>query len=67
MSGWSDVYEKKYGIFIKQIEGEISNDDGFRPFSSGAYTLQWKNDDTVIINYSFGSGDVWKTEEINFK
>ncbi|CAM2077050.1 MAG: hypothetical protein NSGCLCUN01_01238 [uncultured Clostridium sp.] len=67
LSGWSDVYEKKYGIFIKQIEGEISNDDGFRPFSSGAYTLQWKNDDTVIIGYSFGSGDVWKTEEINFK
>ena len=67
LSGWSDVYEKKYGIFIKQIEGEISNDDGFRPFSSGAYTLQWKSDDTVIINYSFDSGDVWKTEEINFK
>ena len=29
--------------------------------------IHWKNDDTVIINYSFGSGDVWKTEEINFK
>ncbi len=67
LSGWSDVYERKYGIFIKQIDGMISNDDGFRPFSSEAYTLQWKDDNTVIINYSFGSADLWKTEVIKFK
>ncbi|WP_297713096.1 hypothetical protein [Clostridium sp.] len=67
LSGWSDVYEKKYGIFIKQIEGEISNDDGFRPFSNEAYKLQWINENTVIINYSFGLGGGWESEVINFK
>lgn len=67
LSGWSDVYEKKYGIFIKQIDGEISTDDGFRPFSNETYKLQWSNENTVIVNYSFGSEEVWKSEVINFK
>lgn len=67
LSGWSDVYEKKYGIFIKQIDGEISTDDGFRPFSNEAYKLQWIDENTVIVNYSFGSEGVWKSEVINFK
>lgn len=67
LSGWCDVYEKRYGIFIKKIDGVISTDDGFRPFSNNLYTLQWKDEDTAVINYSFGSGDVWKTEVIRFK
>lgn len=67
LSGWSDVYEKKHGIFIKQIDGVISTDDGFRPFSNDSYKLQWKDEDTAIINYSFGSEDVWKMEIIRFK
>ena len=67
LSAWSDVYEKKYGIFIKQIDGEISTDDGLRSFLNKTYKLQWSNENTVIVNYRFGSEEVWKSEVINFK
>lgn len=58
---------KKYGIFIEQIDGVICTDDGFSPFSNDSYKLHWKGEDTSIINYSFGSEDIWKTEIIRFK
>ncbi len=67
LSGFSDFYEKKYGIFIKQIDSGISTDDGFRPFSNESYKLQWINEETVKISYAFGNGEVWKSKIINVR
>ncbi|VYT71616.1 hypothetical protein [Clostridium tertium] len=67
LSGRSYFYEKKFGIFIKSLSKEISTDDGFRPFSTDSYRLTWKDEDTVKIEYDFGSAGIWKNERIDFK
>lgn len=67
LSGRSYFYEKKFGIFIKFLNKEISTDDGFRPFSTNSYQLIWEDRDTAKIDYDFGSSGVWKSEIINFK
>ena len=56
LSGWCNLYERKAGIFIKKLEGQILTDDGFGPFSSNRYELTWIDNDTVEISYDFGSG-----------
>lgn len=64
LSGGSNFYERKYGIFIKYTGDSILTDDGFRPFSNNAYNLKWTNDSTAQLNYDFGSGGYWSSEKI---
>ncbi len=58
LSGWSNFYEKKGFIFIKELKEHIYTDDGFRPFSSNAYKLKWLDDNSVELNYDIGSGSI---------
>jgi len=66
-SGSSSFYERKYVIFIKPINGYITTDDGFRPFSCDAFTLKWLDENSVQLDYSYGSNFITKTEIIRFK
>ena len=47
LSGNSNFYERKFGIFIKSLNKSISTDDGFRPFSNSKYRIEWVDDNTV--------------------
>lgn len=68
LSGNSIFYVKKYGIFIKDINQSISTDDGFRPFSTNHYSIEWADDSTAIIRYDFGNGyGEWFTTTVNLK
>lgn len=67
LSGRSHFYQKRFGIFIKSLNKEISTNNGFRPFSTNSYQLICEDKDTVRIYYDFGSSGIWKSETINFK
>ena len=64
LSGNSNFYERKFGIFIKSLNKSISTDDGFRPFSNDQYRIEWIDDTTVKLEYDFGSNGIWKSETI---
>ena len=63
--GGSNFYQKKYIIFMESIGGSISTDDGYRPFSHNQYNIKWVDENTVEINYDFGSGGIWEKEVIH--
>ncbi|WP_010238448.1 hypothetical protein [Clostridium arbusti] len=67
LSGGSSFYERKYRIFMKPIKEGITTDDGYRPFSSGEFTVKWLSKNKVQLDYKYGSmiNDIWKTEIIN--
>lgn len=65
--GRSNFYEKKFGIFIKKLNCEITTDDGFRPFSNEAYEIEWIDENIVNVRYDFGNEGVWKNEIIKFE
>ena len=67
LSGISTFYEKKFGVFIKPLDIEINIDDGFRPFSTDSYEINWIDEDTVNVRYNYGNEDVWKSEIIKLK
>lgn len=67
LSGVSTFYEKKSDVFIKSLDVEIDTDDGFRPFSSDSYEIDWINENTVNIKYDYGSSFGWKSEIISLK
>ncbi|MDU6294859.1 hypothetical protein [Clostridium celatum] len=67
LSGISTFYEKKFGVFIKPLDIEINIDDGFRPFSTDSYEINWIDEDTVNVRYNYGNEDVWKSEVIKLK
>lgn len=64
LMGQSEFYERKYNIFLKDLNKTITTDDGFRPFSRNAYKLQWIDKYTVKIEYDFGNGGSWHNEKI---
>ena len=55
LSGWSNFYEKKGIFFIKNIKKQITTDDGYKPFSDGNYDVNWINENSVKINYDYGT------------
>lgn len=66
--GNSTFYVRKYGIFIKDINQSIGTDDGFRPFSTNQYSIEWIDDYNAVINYDFGgSGSQWFTTTVKLK
>ena len=58
---------KKFGVFIKPLDIEINTDDGFRPFSTDSYEINWIDEDAVNVRYNYGNEDVWKSEIITLK
>ncbi|MEK4221646.1 hypothetical protein N1I86_06195 [Bacillus sp. FSL W8-0116] len=40
------------GLFLTYL-ADIHTDDGYKPFSNGAYKLIWISDDRLIIHYAF--------------
>lgn len=67
LSGWSNFFIKENGLFARKLKAYILTDDGYRPFESGNYSLTWLDQDTVKIEYGFGSGNIIKTETIKMK
>lgn len=67
LSGETNFYERKHGIFIKYTGKEIGTDDGYRPFSNNQYEIVWQDNSTVCINYDFGSGGSWRSEVVKLK
>lgn len=67
LSGETNFYERKYGIFIKYTGKSIGTDDGYRPFSNNEYGVVWNDNTTVCINYNFGSNGIWKSEVVKLK
>ncbi|MCR1949859.1 hypothetical protein NSA50_02145 [Clostridium sp. DSM 100503] len=65
LSGYSNFYERKFGIFIKSLNECISTDDGFRPFSNNQYKITWVDNNTIKLEYDFGSLGIWKVEFID--
>lgn len=66
LAGNISFYERKYGIFIKPLNKYIRTDDGYRPFSNNAVTLKWLDENSVQLDYKFGSEGITKTEIIRF-
>lgn len=66
LAGYSKFYERKYLIFIKKLDQSISTDDGYKPFSSNDYKLEWIGNNSVKITYGFGSMGIKKNETIKF-
>ncbi len=64
--GWSKVYQKINSNIICGLNGNISTDDGYRPFSNNDYAIEWSIN-SVKITYGFGSEDIQKSEIINLK
>ncbi len=66
LGGWSNVYKKVNSIIICRLDGNISTDDGYRPFSNNDYILEWSID-SVKITYGFGNENIQKSEVISLK
>lgn len=66
LGGWSNVYQKINSNIICRLNGNISTDDGYRPFSNNDFNLEWSIN-SVNITYGFGSGNVRKSEVIKLK
>lgn len=67
LSGETNFYERKHGIFIKYTGKSIGTDDGYRPFSNNQYEIVWQDSSTACINYDFGSAGIWKKEIVKLK
>ncbi|WP_460294095.1 hypothetical protein [Clostridium tertium] len=65
LSGHSNFYERKFGLFIKALNKGVSTDDGFRPFSNNQYKITWVDNNSVKLEYDFGSSGIWKVEFID--
>ncbi|WP_297430463.1 hypothetical protein [Clostridium sp.] len=63
-SGQSYFYERKYGIFIKRINGQINYKVG--PFSTGTATIKWIDENKVQLDYIYNTKGIQKTEIIKF-
>jgi hypothetical protein len=66
MSGWSNFYERKGFIFIKDLKQQIDTNNGYKPFSCNDYELKWLDIKSIEIIYGFGSMNVYKKEIIRF-
>lgn len=56
LAGWSNFYERKGFIFIKDLKIQITTDDGYTPFSNNNYDLKWLDNKSVELNYDYGTG-----------
>lgn len=65
LSGYSNFYQRKFGIFIKPLNEGIQTDDGFRPFSNNQYKITWIDNNTAKLEYDFGNAGIWKVEFID--
>lgn len=45
---------------MRRLDADYQTDDGFRPFSAGAYTLTWEPDQ-LVVDYAFGQGGIRRT------
>lgn len=54
LGGWSNVYQKADPHTIKGLNGRISTDDGYWPFTHNDYSLEWF-EDSVLITYGYGN------------
>jgi hypothetical protein len=51
--GYAKLYQiSDSGLFMTTLT-KFDTDRGHKPFSEGAYELEWVSPDTVIINYAF--------------
>ncbi|MGY4795505.1 hypothetical protein ACVNNN_10900 [Lysinibacillus fusiformis] len=51
--GFGELYQmSKTGLFMKYL-ANVHTDDGYRPFSEGAYQLNWKEPNTLVIRHAF--------------
>lgn len=62
--GYGCIYEKVNPVFLTYTDGYVT-DDGYRPFSSNDYQLDWKHD-SLTIKYGYGSEGVKKKLSIDF-
>lgn len=61
LGGWSNVYQKVDPHIVKELNGRISTDDGYRPFTSNDYKLEW-SENSVLITYGFDNSDIQESE-----
>ena len=67
LGGWSNFYERRGLIFIKDLKQQIMTDDGYTPFSCNDYELNWLDNNSVEIIYGFGNEyNTYKKELIRF-
>ncbi len=62
-----ELYRLRYFIFKEDIPNIcISTDDGYRPFHSDEFSIEWE-DDTVTIRYNYGNLQVgWSGVQFRF-
>ncbi|MBK3497077.1 hypothetical protein JFL43_19995 [Viridibacillus sp. YIM B01967] len=52
-TGHGEVYQLlNTGLFMTHLT-DIRTDDGFKPFSDGAYQLEWKKTNELLVKYVF--------------
>ncbi len=66
LGGWSNVYQKMSSNIIIGLNGNISTDEGYRPFSNHDFNLEWSTN-SVNITYGFGSESIHKKEVFKLK
>jgi hypothetical protein len=64
--GWCNIYQKVSPNIIYELNGSISTDDGYSPFSHNDYNIEWSTN-SVKITYGYGSENIRKSEVIKLK
>ena len=68
LAGGGTVYEKTSFCTMKEV-GNYSTDDGFRPFSKGAYFFVWNEDNFELHHAFLGASDdksMYKVVEMEY-
>ncbi len=45
---------------MRRLDASYRTDDGFRPFSTGTYSLTWE-EDRLLVRYDSNIGGIWET------
>lgn len=66
LGGWGEIYEKTSFCTMKQV-GEYTTDDGYMPFTQGAFYFVWnENDFELHYNYGAVNGGEYRTVKMEY-
>lgn len=64
LEGWSNCYIQINHCLYREVDSNISTNNGYRPFSEGDYQIKW-GESSALISYGFGNIDVIKDTVIS--
>lgn len=58
------LYERTSPILVRELEADISTDDGFAAISNDAYKISW-NEDLATLSVDMNQNGMWHTVKLN--